>query len=223
MQQLRKLELYGINPYNVRGLRHLKDSSLDSLSLGFTKDDMDSDFRIDLIRSDRLKLYGHVGILEVLPYGTTLTDLTLEIETSLTEDNMMRIRGESRALRTLRLHFHTRQEGGKLKFDANNIGDFPLLEVLEISSLRTSLDVEFAREMLKSLVVLKCVGSLKIRPGGLHVLSSLKEVWVEGRSLKAAMDQVLRGHPNKPNIMYFPKWQYIRDPKMDVFNQQEID
>lgn len=106
LKQLRKLELYGINSYNVRGLRHLR-CSLDSLSLGFTDDCGDAasrSFRVGLSgfasrQSFRLKLYdGHAGILEVLPDGTRVTDL---------------------ALGKLCLDVHT---GSKLRFYANDGG-----------------------------------------------------------------------------------------------------
>lgn len=122
----------------------------------------------------------------------------------------------------VRLHFHTGQEGGKLKFDANN-GDFPQLEVLEITSLDRNrpLHVEFAQGAVRTLKVLKFVGSLKIRPGGLDVLLSLKEVWIEGRSLQEAMGEVLEGHPNKPTVIHYSSWQYIRDP--EIVDAPEID
>jgi len=217
--------LYGINSYNVRGLRHLPYSSLHSLSLGFTKDTdaTSSSLKFGLSclpsrRGFRVKLYGHVdvGILEVLQDGTIMvTDLTLEIDTSLTRDNMKCIR-ELRWVRTLRRHFDKRQEGDKLEFDANR-DDFPRLEVLEITSLDrdTPLHVEFAPGLgaVGTLKVLKFVGSLKIAPGGLHVLPSLKEVWVEGRSLRRAMGEVLEGHPTKPAVIHFSSWQYTRDPE----------
>lgn len=224
LKQLRKVELYGINSSNVRGLRHLPHS-LDYLSLEFTKDWDTTSSSIDTMckavcflwedmerRSFRLKLHAHVGIVELLPDDIMVTDLTLEIDTSTTEGNMKRI-GKLPMVRTLRLHFHTHQAGGKLKFDAN--GDFPQLRVLEITSLSFPLDVEFAPGALKSLVVLKCVGSLQIPPGGLHFLPSLEEVWIKGRSLEEAMgdSEILEGHPNKPAVIDYSSWRYLRDPE----------
>jgi hypothetical protein len=100
LEQLHKLELYGINSYNVRLLSHLP--SVDSLSLGLTRDATSSrSIRLDVQVRRRLKLHGHLDILQVLPGDNlrAVKDLTLEINTPLTEDDMVEMRNLRELLR----------------------------------------------------------------------------------------------------------------------------
>jgi hypothetical protein len=207
LEQLHKLELYGINSYNVRLLWDLP--LVDSLSLGLTRDATSSCSRLSFQVRGRLKLHGHVDILQVLPDNIpVLKDLTLEIHTPLTEDDMKHIRKLHWLLR-LRLHFDvdTRRPGGnKLKFDAND--DLPELQVLQITSEGTPLHVEFAPRALPKLEVLNCVGSLGFARGLRDVLPSLKEVscGVKHEHLWRQMQAILEGHPNKPALKETGRW-----------------
>jgi hypothetical protein len=205
LEQLQKLELYGINSYNVRLLSHLP--SVDSLSLGLTRDATSSFCRLDVQVRGRLKLHGHLDILQVLPGDNlrAVKDLTLEINTPLTEDDMVEMRNLRELLR-LRLHFHVdkRPGGNKLKFDAND-GLLPELQVLHITSERAPLHVEFAPRALPKLEVLSCVGSLGFARGLRDVLPSLKEVSFD-KDLGRQMRAILEGHPNKPALKETRGW-----------------
>jgi hypothetical protein len=205
LEQLHKLELYGISSYNVRLLPRLP--AVDSLSLGLTRDATSSRSSIrlnDKVRR-RLKLHGHLDILQVLPDDIwVLKDLTLEIHTPLTEGDMKHIRKLGWLLR-LRLHFRvdTRPGGNKLKFDAND--DLPQLQVLQITSEWTPLHVEIAPRALPNLEVLNCVGSLGFARGLRDVLPSLKEVSFD-KDLGRQMRAILEGHPNKPALKETRRW-----------------
>ncbi|XP_066336957.1 uncharacterized protein [Miscanthus floridulus] len=222
LTQLHKLEVTGVNKRNsnefcsaISDHVHLESLSV-WLSMGNNQhfsEDMFSTQENPLEKLQSLKLYGPLRSVPAwIKDLSKLTKLKLEVTMSVQDEvnNVLRVLGEIKELRILRLCAKPLQDGdGNLDFRVSVAGVhdrcYRKVKILEISC-SSNLTVTFgshAMENLELLIGTCCIGSaLKFAELKNLSVGKLKEVRYLGSldEHKAGMENQLNEHPMKPAL-----------------------
>lgn len=227
LTELRKLSVCGVNPNNVHDffstikvLPHLKQ-----LSVRLDKNNKDGRFACldNTIEQPpkslylRLKLHGHVRILESSWIKEFATVQVLNLEVTLQQEEDMQVildqlshhNGLSRSRLCLKPIYDGKLSMGMIdeKQRPRPIGlQFNILEIV----CTTKLQATIVGNM--SCVKVHCTSVSYLQLSGLQQNDNLKEVWLKGSfnddSLKQALQRQLAQHQNKPVLKVFQPFNF---------------